>query len=226
MARSLLMLPFAVFLGVMVLAASFVGYVLWPRWPAPPVARDAPSLPIVIGNVTFNVPPAAIRRAVQRKPGTQERLDLVFLWPSLAPPLTVAEAATHDAPEPAGALERIFVTIAAGEGGLAPLERVKTIYTRYMESKPAPGPNGLIMLPFRADTPYRGEDLIYAADAPERFFLRCTKQVGPTPGTCLHERRIGAADITLRFPRDWLDDWRNVAAAGDRLIAKLQSPMR
>jgi len=35
--------------------------------------------------VAFNVPPAAIRIAAQRQPGTQERIDLVYLWPSLAP---------------------------------------------------------------------------------------------------------------------------------------------
>ncbi len=27
-------------------------------------------------------------------------------------------------------------------------------------------------------------------------------------GTCLLERRIGNADITIRFPRDWLGDWQ------------------
>ena len=36
---------------------------------------------------------------------------------------------------------------------------------------------------------------------------------------CLHERRIGGADITVRFPRDWLDDWAAVADGIDRLIA-------
>jgi hypothetical protein len=36
---------------------------------------------------------------------------------------------------------------------------------------------------------------------------------------CLHERRIGGADVTLRFPREWLSDWRAVADGLDRLIA-------
>jgi len=30
----------------------------------------------------------------------------------------------------------------------------------------------------------------------------------------------------VRFPRAWLDDWRGVAAGIDRLIAKLQPPIR
>ena len=30
------------------------------------------------------------------------------------------------------------------------------------------------------------------------------------------------AEITLRFPREWLQDWRGVAAGFDRLMAQLQ----
>ena len=44
--------------------------------------------------------------------------------------------------------------------------------------------------------------------APERFLLRCTRQIAATPAMCLHERRIAGADVTVRFPRAWLEDWR------------------
>ena len=48
---------------------------------------------------------------------------------------------------------------------------------------------------------------------------------GHLPGICLYERRIGGADILVRFPRDWLSDWRMVAGTLDRLIASvLASP--
>jgi hypothetical protein len=43
------------------------------------------------------------------------------------------------------------------------------------------------------------------------------------PGTCIHERSLDAAEITLRFPREWLQDWRNVAAGFDRLVAQLRA---
>src|SRR3954466_16395944 len=72
--------------ALIVLAAAFVALVLWPRWPGTAVAPDAPALPITIGGVLFNVPPAAIRVAMQRHAGAQERIDLAFLWPSLDPP--------------------------------------------------------------------------------------------------------------------------------------------
>jgi hypothetical protein len=198
-------------LAILVLAG--VAYVLWPRWPAPPVAIDAPTLPIVVANEIFNVPPAAIRIAVQRHAGTQERIDLAFQWPSLAPP------------DPAVKLigDRLFVTIARASVMLPPNERVSTIYPRYMASEPAKGPDGLAEYAFRDGTPYQGEDLIVDAAAPERFAVRCSRRTGPrTPGMCLLDRRIGAADLTVRFPRDWLDQWREVTTGIDRLIADMR----
>jgi hypothetical protein len=229
-ARSLLMLPLLIFFAVSLLAASYVAYVLWPRWPGPAVPPNAPSLPIIVGGTAFNIPPAAIRRPVQRKPGAQERIDLVFIWPSLAPPANAAEAGPqHVAPagaEAAHPLERIFLTVAASDGGPPPLERMNTIYRRYLapETLSEPHASGLLMLAFREDTPYQDEDMFYTPDMPGRFLLRCTRDMGPTPGTCLHERRIGGADATVRFPRAWLSKWREVADGIDRLISRLQTP--
>jgi hypothetical protein len=81
------------------------------------------------------------------------------------------------------------------------------------------------MMAFRQGTPYQGEDLIYDAAAPENFLVRCSRNgAGSTPGMCLHVRRIGDADVTVRFVRDWLDDWRSVAENIERLIAKLRAP--
>jgi hypothetical protein len=227
-ARGMLMLPLVIFLGVSSVAVSYVAYVLWPRWPAPVAAPDAPSLPIIVGGTAFNVPPAAIRRPVQRKPGTQDRIDLVFLWPSLAPPASAEEAGPHGssaAAEAAHPLERIFLTVTADDGGPSPLERMQTIYRRYLAPETLAGPNGLIMLAFRKDTPYQAEDMLYTPDMPERFLLRCTRDRIPSmPGTCLHERRVAGADITVRFPRAWLEDWGSVAEGIDRLISRLQTP--
>jgi hypothetical protein len=216
----------ALIIFTVALATLFsVGHVLWPRWPDVPSGGDAPALPVTVGGVIFNIPPAAIRQPVQRRAGAQERVDLAFLWPSLEPPDPSAKPPPRppDSPSPRAPPDRIFVTIAAAGDTLAPADRVLTIYPRYAAAEAVEGPDGLIILPFREGTPYQGEDLIYDAAAP-RFLARCSRSgPGGTPGTCLYELRIGRADLVLRFPRDWLADWRPLAANLERLIAKLDA---
>jgi hypothetical protein len=206
-------------LGLVVagLAGAPIAYMLWPL-PAP-LAPDAPSLPITVGGVVFNVPPAAIRFAVQRRPGAQGRIDLSFLWPSLSPPDARVKPKPTDAPD---VTDRLFVTVAATDGTLPPMERLKVIYPRYTEGGPVIAPNGLSTQGFRDGSPYQGEDLILDPAAPERFLLRCSRQVGSTPAMCLHERRVAGADITVRFPRQWLADWRSVAGGIDRLMSSFR----
>jgi hypothetical protein len=155
----------------------------------------------------------------------QERVDLAFLWPSLAPPPTSRTAPPPAPPaavaEPAP-VDRVFLTITATNGALAPLERLKTIYPRYTAKNPEPGVAGLLALSFREGTPYQGEDLIYDAASPERFFVRCTQTGTRISGTCLAERRMRNADLIIRFPREWLGDWQAVAGGIERLIGGLK----
>jgi hypothetical protein len=217
-APSPLTAPVVLFAAATVIAAAYVAYVLWPRWPEAPVALDAPTLPIVVAGVAFNIEPAAIRMPVQRRPGTQERVDLAYLWPSLLPP-DPARKATVGAPVDPN--ERLFVTIQTGDGTLALLERVQAIYPRYLVAQPVAGPDGLTLRGFRNDTPYQGEELVFESSAPEHFLARCSRRGVINSGNCLLERRIGKADITIRFPRDWLGDWKSVANGIDRLIARL-----
>ncbi|HET7849255.1 MAG TPA: hypothetical protein VFL51_09370 [Pseudolabrys sp.] len=210
--------PLLLFIAVSALAAGYVCYVLWPRWPSAPVAADAPAMPIVIGGVTFDIEPAAIRMPIQRHAGTQARVDLSYLWPSLAPPDPNSKPTVGAPVDPN---ERLFVTIAAADDALAPLARVKAIYPLYLAPTAATAPDGLSTRAFRDDTPYRGEDLVYDSAAPEKFFMRCTRKGVGNAGICLDERRIGGADVTLRFPRDWLKDWKGVAERFNKLVARL-----
>jgi hypothetical protein len=212
-------LPLLAFVALALVALGYVAYALWPRWPEPPVAADAPPLPIVVGGVSFNVPPQAMRVAVQRRAGVQERIDLVYAWPALVPP-------APDAKPPANPeiRDRVFLTIAAAGATLPPIERLKTVYPSYAVDEASPAPEGLAVFAFLDGSPYQGEDLVFDPEAPEKFLARCSRTVNPlAPGTCLYERRVGGAEITARFPRDWLQDWSTVEAGLDRLIGRLQA---
>lgn len=221
--------PFALTVLLVASATTFISYALWPTWPSDSIALDAPVLPVTVAGVLFEIPPAAIRETVQRHPGEHERVDLTFIWPSLTPPQADN---TSDKKSPLRAdnaiaaaaeleTERLFVTIEGLNGVLPPLERLRTIYPRYVETQASTGPDGLATLPFRSGTPYDGEDLIYTATSPEQFFARCTRQNRAVPGTCINERALDTAEIAMRFPRGWLIDWRNVAAGLDRLAGQL-----
>ena len=94
--------PLLLFAGSVVVAGLYIGYVLWPRWPDTPVAPNAPSLPIVVAGVNFNIEPAAIRRAIQRRPGVQDRVDLAYLWLRWRRPIRNASRVSDGRPTPTG----------------------------------------------------------------------------------------------------------------------------
>src|SRR5271154_4555992 len=86
-ARRVLTLPFASFVFLAGSAAVFVSYVLWPTWPGePPAALDVPEIPITGEGWRCEGPAGGIRASVHRHAGEQDRIDLAFDWPSLAPP--------------------------------------------------------------------------------------------------------------------------------------------
>jgi len=220
-ARASLRLPLVVSLALALLAVGYVAFVLWPRWPGPD-ALGAPPLPITVAGELFNVPPAAIRLATQHHAGPQERLDLAFLWPSLSPPDPAAKPMLNEEPN---ALDRLFITVAPADATVPPAERINTIFRRYLADERFESPDGLTIMSFRDGTPYQGEDLYLDATAPDRFITRCTRPgAGGTPGMCLFEQRIGSASVTVRFPREWLSDWRGLARAIEQLIASLRPP--
>src|SRR5437763_1989292 len=102
-------------LALTCIATVLMAYVLWPRWPAMTLAGDAPTLPITVAGVAFNLPPGAMGVPVQRRPGAHERVDLAFLWPSLDPPHLAGGSSSQApaaAPTAAQEFDRIFVTIA------------------------------------------------------------------------------------------------------------------
>jgi hypothetical protein len=200
-------------------AIAIVAYLLWPTWGVVP-ATGPDRLPVSVGDTLFNVPPAAVRMKIQRHTGPQERVDLFFDFPSLQPPDASKHVSAKQVDEMPQPLDRIFVSISAHHGVMAPDVRVNTIYPRYLAPDMMPVQDGLTMRSFRAGTPYDGEDLFLAQQPP--LVARCTRDA-KTPGMCLAERRIDGADLTFRFPRGWLSRWRDVSDAMERLTAQLHS---
>jgi hypothetical protein len=201
-------------------AIALVAYLLWPTW-APEASSSPTRLPVSIGATVFNVPTMAVRMKIQRHSGPQERVDLSFTFPSLQVPDAPKHVSADTVEDTVQPIDRIFLSISAHHDTMAPDSRVRTIYPRYLEQASTPGQDGLTVRAFRDGTPYGNEDL-FSASAPN-LNARCTRDAA-TPGMCLSERRIDGADLTFRFPRSWLAQWRDVANAMDRLTVQLQGP--
>jgi len=211
------LVPLAVGGGLAAGAVALVAYLLWPTWGTDP-ARGPGRLPVSVGGTLFNVPTAAIRRKIQRHSGPQERVDLAFSFPSLEPPEAPKHVSADTVEEQPQPIDRIFVSIAAHHDSLAPDMRVRTIYPRYLEQTSTPLEDGLAMRAFKDGSPYNNEDMFVAANP--ALTARCTRDTA-TPGMCLSERRIEGADLTFRFPRSWLSQWRDVTNAMERLTAQM-----
>jgi hypothetical protein len=201
-------------------AIALVAYLLWPTWGAQASSNPA-SLPVSIGGTLFNVPTMAVRMKIQRHSGPQERVDLSFAFPSLEAPEAPKHVSVETVEEGVQPIDRIFLSISAHHDAMAPETRLQTIYPRYLEQTAVPGKDGVTMRAFRDGSPYSNEDL-FLANGPG-LDARCTRDT-TTPGMCLSERRVEGADLTFRFPRSWLAQWRDVASAMDRLTTELHGP--
>jgi hypothetical protein len=211
------MIPIVTASAIGACAIALVAYLLWPTW-STDLSSDPARLPVSVGGTLFNVPPMAIRMKIQRHSGPQERVDLNFAYPSLEVPAGQKHVSADTVEDEIQPIDRIFLSISAHHDTMAPDVRMNTIYPRYLEQTASPAQDGLTMRAFRDGTPYSGEDLFFA-DTPA-LGARCTRD-GATPGMCLSERRIDGADLTFRFPRSWLAQWRDVAAAINRLTAQI-----
>jgi hypothetical protein len=199
-----------------VLAMAAVAYLLWPTWQSRK-AGDPDRIPVSVGATLFNVPTGAFRRKVQKHSGPQERVDLSYVYPSLEASNVPRHVSVETFDENQQPIDRIFLSIEAHHDALSPEARLRTIYPRYVDQL-MPAQDGLTTRPFRDASPYSREDL-FLGDAPA-LAARCTRDAA-TPGMCLSERRIGGADLTFRFPRAWLEQWRDVGNAMDTLAAQL-----
>src|ERR1700691_2097782 len=147
-----------------VAALAFVAYLLWPTWEIDPASGPS-RLPVSVGSTLFNVPSGSIRMKIQHHSGPQERIDLSFAYPSLEPPEAPKRVSAADVDDAMQPIDRIFLSVAAHHGSLAPDIRARTIFPRYLDQTTTAGEDGLAMRAFREGSPYSGEDLFSASAA-------------------------------------------------------------
>ncbi len=211
----------SIFVAGVIAAGSWVTYILWPRWPAADIAIDAPTLPITVNGVNFNIPPTAIRNKMQRKPGTQERVDLVFLWPSLTPPDPAVKAGpviVGESDRPGVRDHRRFRQHPAAARALQ--HHLSALSgTEHRDHAGCPDAQAV---PRRYALSGRRHHLQRPQSRTLHGPLHARQCDGLAPSACAcYERRIEQADITARFPRAWLSEWQTVSEGLDKLIRQI-----
>jgi hypothetical protein len=176
----------------------------------------ASHLPVTIGNAAFNIPLEAFRMPGQRHSGAHERLDLAFAFPDLTP----ARAHVEGDLVPRQT-DLLMVTLDKADGDMPARERARTLYPRFLSTETRDTGFGLAMTAFRKGSPYLGEDLVRDAKRADGFMARCTRDEDPIPGVCTSEKRIGAVDVTLRFPRHLLPRWQEIETGMGQIVATL-----
>ena len=172
--------------------------------------------------VAFNVPPAAIRFKMQRRPARRRASISASCgrrWSRPTRPLPTVPT-RHAAPQPPTGCSS-----PSPQRRHAAARRAARRRSIRAMSRPTPvaGPDGLAVLrvPQRHALSGRGPDLRPAA--PERFLVRCTATApAPRRASACTSGGSASADVTVRFPREWLDDWRAVADGIERLIGTLR----
>lgn len=113
----------------------------------------------------------------------------------------------------------IGLVLTPADAALAPSERPRALYARFLSAEAQTGPGGLIRRRFREGTPYEGETLLVAPPEGRVFSARCPAASPPgVEPVCFAELRFGDVDAHLQIPLGEIDQWERVAAFARTLV--------
>jgi hypothetical protein len=170
----------------------------------PAVTPEVETQVIEIGNRRFSIERDWLLGSAVH--GDKERISLRLPLSSLIP---------HDLADPEAAVLLAYIT---SDNSLAPSERVKMLYARFLSSDAAPAAGGLIRRQFRAGTPYEGETLFLSPPEGRAFAARCPSSTSATlPVTCFAEIRHAGYDIQIQLAKRDLALWEKIVARAREL---------
>ena len=174
--------------------------------------EDTTPLEIVMGNSVLNLPANMIRFESQRQNGVAKRVDLYLHWPDMQgyrPDLT-------DDFNGLGAEKRlVFATLEPRMDPLDMSQRYGPVYATLTTGPGIKGPSGLTIQRFRPDSGYANEELVVSAERAGTlpFIARCLDATTTKDNFAGCQRDIFVGEdlqLTYRFPRELLQDWREV----------------
>jgi hypothetical protein len=137
---------------------------------------------------------------------------LRLTWPELSPPRPGDKADVH-------------ITIGPADAQTDPRAQFQML-ARFLSPGAWSNPGGLVARGFKRGSPFEADELYMSLPDGAEFFARCTADVGPSriDEGCRTVIKHGPFDITLRFPREALTEWRALSDRAVQLIGTLHQP--
>jgi len=193
-------------IAVALLIAGFaaVAYLAHSLIVSAPEQRQEASETIWLGDRQLTLPPQWVMGTARH--GERERISLRVPLASLIP----EELADPDA--------TVALVLTTSDASIAPSERVKMLYARFLSSEAAPAAGGLIRRQFKSGTPYEGETLFLSPPEGRAFAARCPTGHNVDSGlVCFAEIRHGGYDIQIQLAQRDLASWEKITASVKQL---------
>lgn len=192
--------------GLVLTRLSIAGFEMFVRDAG--MSANPEPVEVQVADVVLAVPQNMIRFGSERG-GRVRKLDLHVHWPSLEG-FTVDRAAAFQSV--AASTPILYVTIRPASGPMSPEQRFQRVYPRVIAAGMRKTADGYVVRSFRAGHGYDGEELYIAPDPAMPLVARC--EVEGTAASCIAEFRTDRGlEVSYRFPRMLLGDWRQVDEA-------------
>ena len=154
---------------------------------------------VLVGRTALVIP----RRLVRVGAEADDGVSLALGWPDLgAPPATSPPGVEPSA--------RVLALITPAEAGPDPSARTLDLYARFFEAESWSNPGGLVLRRFKANSPYKDEELFFTPPDGRVFAARCPRQGAALDigvQSCIWLFRIEGLDVQARFSPDLLGSW-------------------
>lgn len=106
---------------------------------------------------------------------------------------------------------QIIVALTAPDQAVAPADRPRLIYARFLSGDASTFGGNLVLRSFRDDTPYAGEVLLLAPPEGRSFAARCGRHDGgPVAPSCSAELRRNGLDVQLQMAKVDVRHWERI----------------
>lgn len=222
-------IPGLVLIGVLTFSGAFLYYYFGPT-PSeilgldPRASAASRKIDAIVADRRFLIPEHYTRYPNQRGDGRRTNIDMHALLPDMTPYDTDLQERFIDNSADS---DVIYFALTETATPLGAARRLKEIYSKYLASpEPEQDTDGLQRFMFRDDSGYANQDLLVGTDDNDRMVLLVCDRRSPLVDSpnCTRSLLLGPRlDLTYRYKRNRLDDWREIDRAVMKLVGEFET---